>query len=95
MAPEIILTKGYGKAVDWWSYGVLLYEMVAGYPPFFANDQMKIFEKIVAGTVKYPNVFSMDLIDLIKNLLQVDLTRRFELILCRTSILIKLKPQVW
>lgn len=30
MAPEIILNKGYGKAVDWWSFGILIYEMIAG-----------------------------------------------------------------
>lgn len=42
IAPEIILSKGYGKAVDWWSYGVLLFEMSAGYPPFTSNDPMKV-----------------------------------------------------
>ncbi|EFN60622.1 cAMP-dependent protein kinase catalytic subunit, partial [Camponotus floridanus] len=34
LAPEVILSKGYGKSVDWWSFGVLVYEMNAGYPPF-------------------------------------------------------------
>ena len=34
LAPEIILSKGYNRAVDWWALGVLIYEMVAGYPPF-------------------------------------------------------------
>lgn len=37
LAPEIILSKGYNKAVDWWALGVLIYEMVAGYPPFFCR----------------------------------------------------------
>uniref|UniRef100_A0A183C487 cAMP-dependent protein kinase catalytic subunit n=1 Tax=Globodera pallida TaxID=36090 RepID=A0A183C487_GLOPA len=77
LAPEIILSKGYGKAVDWWALGVLIYEMVAGYPPFFAEQPIQIYEKIVSGKVKYPSHFSADLKDLLKYLLQVDLTKRY------------------
>uniref|UniRef100_G3WR56 Protein kinase domain-containing protein n=1 Tax=Sarcophilus harrisii TaxID=9305 RepID=G3WR56_SARHA len=51
LAPEIILSKGYNKAVDWWALGVLIYEMAAGYPPFFAEQPIKIYEKIIAGKV--------------------------------------------
>ena len=40
LAPEIILNKGHGKAVDWWALGVLIYEMLAEYPPFYADDRM-------------------------------------------------------
>uniref|UniRef100_A0A8C9FWF7 Protein kinase domain-containing protein n=1 Tax=Pavo cristatus TaxID=9049 RepID=A0A8C9FWF7_PAVCR len=47
LAPEIILSKGYNKAVDWWALGVLIYEMAAGYPPFFADQPIQIYEKIV------------------------------------------------
>uniref|UniRef100_A0A914H1Y8 cAMP-dependent protein kinase catalytic subunit n=1 Tax=Globodera rostochiensis TaxID=31243 RepID=A0A914H1Y8_GLORO len=66
LAPEIILSKGYGKAVDWWALGVLIYEMVAGYPPFFAEQPIQIYEKIVSGKVKYPSHFSTDLKDLLE-----------------------------
>jgi len=37
--------------VDWWALGVLIYEMVAGYPPFFADQPIQIYEKIVSGKV--------------------------------------------
>ena len=52
LAPEIILSKGYSKAVDWWALGVLIYEMTAGYPPFFAEQPMQIYQKIVEGKVR-------------------------------------------
>uniref|UniRef100_A0A914HZ99 cAMP-dependent protein kinase catalytic subunit n=1 Tax=Globodera rostochiensis TaxID=31243 RepID=A0A914HZ99_GLORO len=77
LAPEIILSKGYNKAVDWWALGVLIYEMAAGYPPFFADQPIQIYEKIVSGKVKFPSHFSNELKDLLKNLLQVDLTKRY------------------
>nr|CAD2168453.1 unnamed protein product [Meloidogyne enterolobii]CAD2173791.1 unnamed protein product [Meloidogyne enterolobii] len=77
LAPEIILSKGYNKAVDWWALGVLIYEMAAGYPPFFADQPIQIYEKIVSGKVKFPSHFSNELKDLLKNLLQVDLIKRF------------------
>ncbi|XP_016115514.1 cAMP-dependent protein kinase catalytic subunit alpha-like [Sinocyclocheilus grahami] len=77
LAPEIILSKGYNKAVDWWALGVLMYEMAAGYPPFFADQPIQIYEKIVSGKVRFPSHFSSDLKDLLRNLLQVDLTKRY------------------
>merc|ERR1719189_1906983 len=77
LAPEIILSKGYNKAVDWWALGVLMYEMAAGYPPFFADQPIQIYEKIVSGRVRFPSHFSSDLKDLLRNLLQVDLTKRY------------------
>ncbi|CAF4132075.1 unnamed protein product, partial [Rotaria magnacalcarata] len=77
LAPEIILSKGYNKAVDWWALGVLIYEMSAGYPPFFADQPIQIYEKIVSGKVRFPSHFSSDLKDLLRNLLQVDLTKRY------------------
>uniref|UniRef100_A0A5F8GDS5 Protein kinase domain-containing protein n=1 Tax=Monodelphis domestica TaxID=13616 RepID=A0A5F8GDS5_MONDO len=55
LAPEIILSKGYNKAVDWWALGVLIYEMAAGYPPFFADQPIQIYEKIVSGKDKHDN----------------------------------------
>jgi len=77
LAPEIILSKGYNKAVDWWALGVLMYEMAAGYPPFFADQPIQIYERIVSGRVRFPSHFSSDLKDLLRNLLQVDLTKRY------------------
>lgn len=44
--------QGYNNSVDWWSFGVLVYEMAAGFPPFFADEQIQTYEKIVSGKVR-------------------------------------------
>lgn len=49
--PSPLCLQGYNKAVDWWALGVLIYEMAAGYPPFFADQPIQIYEKIVSGRV--------------------------------------------
>ncbi|KAG1048035.1 hypothetical protein G6F43_009551 [Rhizopus delemar] len=77
LAPEIIQSKGYGKAVDWWSLGVLIYEMLAGYPPFYDDDHLKLYEKILACKIKWPQYFDPNAKDLLKRLLTPDLTKRF------------------
>lgn len=56
---------------------MLIYEMAAGYPPFFADQPIQIYEKIVSGKVRFPSHFSAELKELLRNLLQVDLTKRY------------------
>jgi serine/threonine kinase 38 len=43
IAPEVFLQQGYDRTVDWWSLGVILYEMLIGYPPFFSNDPQETY----------------------------------------------------
>uniref|UniRef100_A0A2C9K8T4 Protein kinase domain-containing protein n=1 Tax=Biomphalaria glabrata TaxID=6526 RepID=A0A2C9K8T4_BIOGL len=76
LAPEIILSKGHNKAVDWWSLGILIYEMLVGYPPFYAENPFGIYEKIVAGKLEWPKTVDLVAKDLIKKLLIPDRTRR-------------------
>ena len=42
LAPEIVTGQGHGKGVDWWTVGVLIFEMVAGCTPFFSSDQTEV-----------------------------------------------------
>lgn len=58
MAPEMILRKGYGKAVDWWSMGALMYEMTAGYPPFQGKTPKDLNRKILNERVSLPKWLS-------------------------------------
>ncbi|KAI9263207.1 kinase-like domain-containing protein [Phascolomyces articulosus] len=76
LAPEIIQSKGHGKAADWWALGILIFEMLAGYPPFFDDNSFGIYEKILAGRVQFPAHFDMLAKDLLKRLLVGDLTKR-------------------
>ena len=48
IAPEILLSKGHGKAVDWWALGVLTYELSCGFPPFYDANPNKMYEKYVS-----------------------------------------------
>ena len=54
MAPEIILGMGHGKAVDWWSVGILLYEMLCGMPPFKAKGRQQLQKQIASAKLKLP-----------------------------------------
>lgn len=76
LAPEIIHSKGHGKAVDWWALGILIYEMLVGYPPFFDESPFKIYEKILAGRIEFPRFMDPAAKDLIKKLLTQDKMKR-------------------
>lgn len=77
LAPEIIAIKPYGKPVDWWALGIIIFEMVAGSVPFNADSEKKLFYKILSGSYRMPINFSPNLSHLVKNLLRVDLTKRY------------------
>ncbi len=60
-----------------WALGVLIYEMLVGYPPFYDKNPFQIYEKIIDGRVNYPKDFNPLAKDLIRKLLCVDRTKRF------------------
>jgi protein kinase X len=76
LAPEIIQSKGHGKSVDWWALGILIYEMLAGYPPFYDENPFGIYQKILNGKVEFPKHIDAKAKDLIKKLLAQDRTKR-------------------
>ncbi|KAI8386865.1 kinase-like domain-containing protein [Blakeslea trispora] len=77
LAPEIILSKGYTKAVDWWGLGVLIFEMVVGRAPFIDKNPVNLYQKILECQIDWPNDMSPELKDLLSNLLTNDIEGRF------------------
>ncbi|KAL2913685.1 Serine/threonine-protein kinase [Polyrhizophydium stewartii] len=54
LAPEVLLGQGYGKAVDWWSLGILFYEMTIGLPPFYSENTNVMYERILGHQLEFP-----------------------------------------
>jgi len=76
LAPEILSRQGHGRAVDWWSLGALLYEMLTGLPPFYSRDREKLFKKILKDHLDYPRSLSAAAQALLRGLLTKDPRRR-------------------
>ena len=54
VAPEMLLNKGHGQSVDWWGFGILLFEMLSGHTPFVADDPMDVYKQILECRVRFP-----------------------------------------
>ena len=58
--------------VDWWAFGVMLYEMMAGHPPFQGEDEEELFSTIVTSEVRYPRIWSKEAKDICKGVSRKD-----------------------
>ncbi|KJA18018.1 hypothetical protein HYPSUDRAFT_45732 [Hypholoma sublateritium FD-334 SS-4] len=76
LAPEILSGNGYDKSIDWWTLGVLLYEMLAGLPPFYDEDTDKMYEKILNDPLVFGEEFTPEAQSILTALLNRDPTRR-------------------
>ncbi|XP_054639417.1 protein kinase C, delta a isoform X2 [Dunckerocampus dactyliophorus] len=76
IAPEILLGQKYSFSVDWWSFGVLLYEMLVGQSPFHGDDEDELFESIRMDTPHYPRWINKEAKELLERLFERDPTRR-------------------
>lgn len=89
LAPEMLISRKkkteYGRAVDWWSLGTLMYEMLTGWPPFFDRNIEQMCQKIMKAPLKFPSHFglSTEVKNLIAALLERDPTYRIG---CRPGV---------
>lgn len=73
LSPELIKIKaqegqalGYTNATDWWAFGCVTFEMMAGYPPFDAADEFRLYKDILQATIQFPAEFGEQAKDLIR-----------------------------
>jgi RAC serine/threonine-protein kinase len=79
LAPEIIKGEKYTKAVDWWSLGTLLYEMMNGLPPYYVDGNEELmYEKILYAPLQMPDTFSDEVKDFISKLLERNPEQRLQ-----------------
>uniref|UniRef100_A0A672G7U9 non-specific serine/threonine protein kinase n=1 Tax=Salarias fasciatus TaxID=181472 RepID=A0A672G7U9_SALFA len=70
MAPEILMRSGHNRAVDWWSLGALMYDMLTGAPPFTGENRKKTIDKILKCKLSLPPYLTQEARDLLKKLLK-------------------------
>ncbi|XP_049819763.1 protein kinase C isoform X2 [Aethina tumida] len=76
IAPEILQELEYGASVDWWALGVLMYEMMAGQPPFEADNEDDLFESILHDDVLYPVWLSKEAVSILKGFMTKNSSKR-------------------
>ncbi|KAI1076987.1 kinase-like domain-containing protein [Whalleya microplaca] len=78
LAPEVIQNKGHTTAVDWWALGILIYEFLTGYPPFWHQNPIEIYKQIIEKPVLFPAEppVSPNAQDIIRSFCTVDRSRR-------------------
>ncbi|GFZ47785.1 protein kinase C [Saitozyma sp. JCM 24511] len=76
LAPELLSGHGYTKCVDWWTLGVLLYEMLTGLPPFYDENTNEMYRKILSDPLRFPEEVGSEARSLLTQLLNRDPARR-------------------
>ena len=76
IAPELLESQGYTKTVDWWTLGVLLYEMMTGLPPFYDENVNTMYQRILSDPLQFPADISPEAKSVMTGLLQRDPARR-------------------
>nr|QNS30455.1 protein kinase C epsilon [Locusta migratoria] len=93
IAPEILQELDYGPSVDWWALGVLMYEMMAGQPPFEADNEDDLFESILHDDVLYPVWLSKEAVSILKGFMTKNPAKRLGCVVAQgTEAAIRVHP---
>ena len=76
LAPEIIQGVGHGMSVDWWAIGVLIFEMAAGFPPFYGDNPFAVYQNILHSSIKFPASVPSTTRSVVNGFCSVSRTRR-------------------
>eukprot|EP00943_MAST-04B_sp_MAST-4B-sp1_P007934 g7934.t1 len=76
LAPEILTRSGHGASVDWWSLGMLLYEMLTGLPPWYTKDRRELFRRIQSAPLVFPSHVSSRATSIIRGFLERNVKKR-------------------
>lgn len=76
LSPEILLGHGYTKTVDWWTLGVLLYEMLTGLPPFYSENTNEMYQRILNDPLRFPDDMDREARSILTGLLNRDPRKR-------------------
>ncbi|KAK9719527.1 Serine/threonine-protein kinase [Basidiobolus ranarum] len=76
LAPELLYGQGYTKTVDWWTFGVLLFEMLTGLPPFYDENTHEMYRKILEDELRFPDHVGSHARSLLRGLLERDPNQR-------------------
>jgi len=68
--------KGYSRSVDWWSLGILIYEMLVGLPPFYSENMNEMYDLILKAPLEFPSEIPSDAKSLCKGLLERNISKR-------------------
>ncbi|PWN96842.1 hypothetical protein FA09DRAFT_361575 [Tilletiopsis washingtonensis] len=76
VSPELLTEKAATEASDWWAFGCVLYQMIAGRPPFKGPNEYQTFQRIIRRDFDYPDAFPADARELVDRLLVLDPMQR-------------------
>jgi serum/glucocorticoid-regulated kinase 2 len=76
IAPELLESQGYTKTVDWWTLGVLIYEMMTGLPPFYDENVNVMYQRILSDPLQFPSDIPSEARSVMTGLLHRDPSRR-------------------
>lgn len=77
LAPEVLQGKGYTKAIDWWTLGILLFEMITGLPPFYDENVQTMYKKIMTEPLTFPGYMSPQSVSVLQGIIERDPEKRF------------------